>query len=165
MGTNTENGIQIFNTTIRIYSNILFGRSCLWIREIVSLSGQRTYLDTGNVTVHNQFEVRKVLLGISINYLELSSLYMSNCFLTTCIARRRHSICKFKFGSVCKTRCQHKSIDSIGPTKIHHEEFIRHGYASGSFCTLQLFHSSEIIYQLVKYIEICILHHMFVSLT
>ena len=29
MGTNTENGIRIFGTSIRIYSNIQFGRSCL----------------------------------------------------------------------------------------------------------------------------------------
>ena len=29
MGTNTENGIRIFGITIRIYSNIRFGRPCL----------------------------------------------------------------------------------------------------------------------------------------
>ena len=78
---NTENGIRIFGITIRIhvYSNIRFGRSC---REMVPLSGHQTYPDTG--TVHNQVEVRKVWSGISINYLELGSLYIVNCFFTTC---------------------------------------------------------------------------------
>ena len=118
MGTNTENGIRIFGITIRIYSNIRFGRLCLSVREIVSLSWHRTYPDTG--TVHNQMEVRKVRSGVCINYLELGSLYMLNCVLTTCNSRRRPSICKFKFRSICvtcETRCQHESITSIMKTE------------------------------------------------
>ena len=97
----------------------------LSVREIVSLSGHwtslsghRTYPDTG--TVHDQFEEWKVRSGVSINYLELGALYMLNCFLTTCNSRRRLNICKFKFRSVCvtcETRCQHESIDSIVKTK------------------------------------------------
>ena len=40
--------------------------------------------------------------------------------MTTCNSRRGHSICKFKFRSVCvtcETRCQHESIDSIVETE------------------------------------------------
>ena len=62
MGTNTENGIRIFGITIQIYLNIHFRRSVG--PEIVSLSGHRTYLDTG--TVHDQVEVWKVQSGASI---------------------------------------------------------------------------------------------------
>ena len=59
MGMNTENGIRIFGITIRIYSNIRFGRSCIfgyWY------------------TVHDQFEEGKVRSGVSLNYLELDFL-------------------------------------------------------------------------------------------
>ena len=78
----------------------------------------RTYSDTG--TVQDQFELWIVRSSISIIYLELGSLFMLNCFLTTCNSRRRPSICKFKFRSVCVTcesRCQHESIDSIVKTE------------------------------------------------
>ena len=112
MGTNTENDIRIFSKTIRIYSNICFWRSCL------CRFGYRLYPDTG--TVHGRFEVRKVQSGVFINKLELGSLYMLNCFLTTCNSRRRHSIGKFKFGSICvtcATRCQHERINSIVKTE------------------------------------------------
>ena len=90
----------------------------LSVREIVSVSGHRTYPDTG--PVHDQVEVRKVCSWVSINYLELGSLYMLNCFLTTCNSRRRPGIRKFKFRSVCLTcerRCQHKGTDSILKTE------------------------------------------------
>ena len=89
-----------------------------WVWEIVSLSGHQTYPDTG--TVHDQVEVRKVQCGVSINYLELFSLYMVNSFLTTCNSRRRLGICKFKFRSVCltcETRCKHESTCSIVKTE------------------------------------------------
>ena len=116
-GTNTENDIPIFGITIRIYLNICFGRSCLCRFRRSFLSGHQTYSNTG--TVHEQFEVWKVRSGVSINYVELGSLYMLNCFLTTCNSRRRHSIGKFEFRSVCvtcETRCQHESIDRISKT-------------------------------------------------
>ena len=80
--------------------------------------GHQTYPDAGNFKVHDQFEMRKA--GVSINSLELGSLYMLNCFLTTCNSRRRCSICKFKFGSICVTcemRCQHESIKSMVKTE------------------------------------------------
>ena len=79
MGTNTENGIRIFGITIRMYSNIRFWELMpLSVRVIVSLSGHRTYPDTG--TSHDQYEVRKVQSGVSINCLEIGSLYMLHCF-------------------------------------------------------------------------------------
>ena len=126
MGTNTGNGIQIFGTAIQINSNIPFWEIVsLSVPEVVSPSGHLTYLDTG--TLHDQFEVRKVQSGVSINYLELGSLYMLNCFLSTCNSRRRPSICKFKFRSVhviCETRCQHESIDSIVKTESNSNQTI-----------------------------------------
>ena len=89
MGTNTENAIRIFGITIRIYSNIGFGRLCL------SCFGRSFFcLDTG--TVYDQVEVRKVWSWVSINYLELGSLYLVNYFLTTCNSRRRSGICNFE---------------------------------------------------------------------
>ena len=111
------------------YSNIQYNYSNIFeysfleivslsVREIVILSGHQTYPDTG--TVHNQFNVQKFRSWVSITYLELSSLHMLNCFLTTCKSRRRPSICKFKFISICvtcETRCQHESIDSIMKTE------------------------------------------------
>ena len=114
MGTNTENGIRIFGITIRIYLSIHFSVGSgdpfsVW---------HRTYPDTG--TVQDQFELWIVRSSVSIIYLELGSLFMLNCFLTTCNSRRRPSICKFKFRSVCITcesRCQHESIDSIVKTE------------------------------------------------
>ena len=90
----------------------------LSVREIVSLSEHRTYPDTG--TVHDQFEVRKVWSRVTINYLELGSLYMVNCFFTAWNLRRRPSFFKYKFRRVCLTcemRCQHESTDSIVKTK------------------------------------------------
>ena len=116
METNTENGIGIFGITFRIYSKIRLG-DCV-CQEIISLSKPRIYTETG--TEHDQFELRKVRSGVFMNYLELGSLCMLNCFLTTCNSRRRPSICKFKFRSVCvtcKMRCQHESIDSIVKTE------------------------------------------------
>ena len=119
MGTNTKNCIRIFGITIRIYLYIHFGRSCL---------GRfgRSFLCPGNghirilVPIHDQFKVRKLWSGVSINDLELGSLYMSNCFFTIFNSRGRPSICKFKFRGVCVTcemRCQHESIDSIVTTE------------------------------------------------
>ena len=78
MGTNTRKGIGIFGINIRIYSNVRFGRSYLSIWEMVSLSRHQTYPDTG--TVHDQFEVRKDQAEVSVNCLELESLYV-NMFL------------------------------------------------------------------------------------
>ena len=62
------------------YSNIWYNYSNIFecsfpeivpllVREIVSLSGHWTYPDSG--TSHNQFEVRKVRSGVSINYLSV----------------------------------------------------------------------------------------------
>ena len=65
----------------------------LSVWEIISLSEHQTYPDTG--TVHDQLEVQKVQPGVSINYLELGSLYMVNIFLTTANSRRRPGICQF----------------------------------------------------------------------
>ena len=119
MGTNTENGIQIFGITIRIYLNICFWEVLpLSVQEIVSLSRHRTYPDTD--TVHDQFEGRKIRSGVSINDLELGSWYTLNFFLTTCNSRRRPSLCKLKFRSICftcETKYQHESIDSIVKTE------------------------------------------------
>ena len=117
MGTNTENVIGIFGITIRIYYPFREIMP-LSVWNIICLSRHQTYPDTG--TVHDQFEVWKVRSWVSINYLELGSLYMVNCLLTTCNSRRRPSICKLKFRSICITcemRCQDKSIDSIVKTK------------------------------------------------
>ena len=84
MGTNTENSFRIFGTTIRMYLNICFGRLCpCWFGRWFPVYGLQTYLDTGNVTVHDPLEVRKVRSAVSINYLELGSFNMLNWFLIT----------------------------------------------------------------------------------
>ena len=78
MGTNTENGIQIFGITIPIYLNIRFGRSSLCRFRSFLCPGTRhiarTYTDT--VTSQDQLEVQKLWSGVSSNYSELGSLYM-----------------------------------------------------------------------------------------
>ena len=93
MGTNTENGIWIFGITIRIYSNICFGRSCL-------CRFKRSFLCPGaghiRILVYytRSVSVAEIWSGVSINYLELVSLYMLNCLLATCYSRRRPSVYK-----------------------------------------------------------------------
>ena len=86
---------MVFKYSVQLFEYLFWEILPLSVQEIVSLYGHWTFLDTG--TVHDQFEVQKVRSGISINYLELGSLYKLNCFLTSCNSRRRLSICKFKF--------------------------------------------------------------------
>ena len=93
MGTNTENGIWIFGITIRIYSNICFGRSCLcrFKRSFLCLGAGHIRI---LVYYTRSVSVAEIWSGVSINYLELVSLYMLNCLLATCYSRRRPSVYK-----------------------------------------------------------------------
>ena len=115
MGTNTENGIQIFGTTIRIYFNntIRLGRLCL-------CRFGRLFLCPGteHIRILVQYTINLGCRKFNMGFLrELFSIRL-HVYVTLFLdhSKRRHSICKFKFGSICVTfemRCQHESIDSI----------------------------------------------------
>ena len=94
------------------------------------------------------FEAQKVRSGVSKNYLEFGSLYTSmlNCFLATCNSKRRQSIGKFRFGSICvtcETRCQHESIHSIVKTESSSNRTFVVRHKSGNFCSQLLFNSQK----------------------
>ena len=115
MGTNSENGIRIFSITIRIYSNIRFGRSCL-------CRFGRLFLCRGTghvrIMVHHTINLRckKFGLGVSKSYLQIAPS-CDTLFLDHLEPQEEDpAFANLNIRNVCVTRetsCQHESITSI----------------------------------------------------
>ena len=93
MGTNTENGIQIFSITIRIYSNIRFGRLCLcWFGRSFLCLGSGHIQILVHYTIN--FRCRKFGLGFQTNLTAKCcySLTLVQCFIRSGAVFTNHSL-------------------------------------------------------------------------